>query len=88
MMHSGNQGYTNYVVHLAEGEQIIAVVGRASPSELKQLAFLTRGSTGVKQVFGPYGHETGTQFIVNANVVSIFGRNSFRIRAIGFFHVP
>ena len=86
--HGLNEG-THHVVHLAEGEQIIAVVGRATngPSgRVKQLAFLTRGSGGVRNVFGPYGHASGTLFIVNANVVSIFGRSGSSIDAVGFFH--
>ena len=86
--HGLNEG-THHVVHLAEGEQIIAVVGRATngPSgRVKQLAFLTRGSGGVRNVFGPYGHASGTLFIVNANVVSIFGRSGSSVDAVGFFH--
>ena len=81
---------THYVVHLAVGECIIAVVGRATTNGLsgrvKQLAFLTRGSGRVRNVFGPYGHASGTLFIVNANVVSIFGRSGSSIDAVGFFH--
>jgi len=73
--HGLNEG-THHVVHLAEGEQIIAVVGRATTNgqrgRVKQLAFLTRGSGGVRNVFGPYGPASGTLFLVNANVVSIF----------------
>ena len=77
--HGQNEG-SHYVVHLAEEEQIIAVVGRATNGlrgRVKQLAFLTRGSGGVRNVFGPYGHASGTLFIANANVVSMFGRSSW-----------
>jgi len=88
--HGQNEG-THHVVHLAEGEQIIAVVGRVTNGQygrVKQLAFLTRGSGGVRNVFGPYGHASGTLFIVNANVVSIFGRSDWSIDAVGFFYIP
>jgi len=88
--HGRNEG-THYVVHLAEGEHIIAVVGRATNGQygrVKQLAFLTRGSGGVRNVFGPYGRESGSLFIVNANVVSIFGRSNWSIDAVGFFYIP
>jgi len=87
--HGLNEG-THHVVHLAEGEQIIAVVGRATTNgqrgRVKQLAFLTRGSGGVRNVFGPYGPASGTLFLVNANVVSIFGRSCASIDALGFFY--
>ena len=79
-------------INLAQGEHIIAVVGRHSThyttGRIHQIGFLTRSSSGAKQVFGPYGAENGNLFVVNADVVSFFGRSGSEIDALGFFYTP
>ena len=79
-------------INLAQGEHIIAVIGRHSThykrGRIHQLGFLTRSVSGAKQIFGPYGAENGNLFVINADVVSFFGRSGSLIDALGFFYLP
>ena len=76
-----------YNITFQPEEQIIAVVGRADDSRLRQIAFLTKAPDGVRNIFGPYGSTTiGSMFIINANVVSFFGRSGSDIDSLGFFY--
>lgn len=79
-------------INLAQGEHIIAVIGRHSThyttGRIHQIGFLTRSASGARQVFGPYGAENGNLFVVNADVVSFFGRSGSEIDALGFFYTP
>lgn len=87
-------GATHYTVlhriYLASGEHIIAVIGRHSTGyrsgRIHQLGFLTRSPSGIRHVFGPYGAERGSLFIVNADVVSFYGRSGADLDAIGFLY--
>ena len=83
----GNPSSTQQYIYFGPGEKIIAVVGRADGLRLRQLAFITRAPNGIKHVFGPYGSSTvGDMFIINADVISFYGRSGSDIDSLGFFY--
>ena len=78
-------GHPAHNFYFANGEVIIAAVGRADGLRLRQLAFLTRTSDGDRYVKGPVGCDTcGSSFIVNQDIFSIYGRKGADIDSIGF----
>ena len=53
-----------------------------------QLGFLTQSASDARHVYEPYGSENGNLFVVNADVVSFFGRSGGDVDALGFFYTP
>lgn len=91
-LHGGSHDTVLHRINLAEGEHIIAVIGRHTTDyaagRIHQLGFLTRSPSGARQVFGPYGGDKGNLFVINASVVSFFGRSGGSLDALGFFYTP
>lgn len=80
----GGSGGDPQVINFAKGEKILAVVGR-SADRIDQLNFLTITDTGQRNTYGPYGGNGGDEFILNAEVVGIFGRSGAKLDAVGFY---
>ena len=83
---------TRVEVNFDEDEEIISIAGGWYYFRLTQLKIITMKSNGDHRVYGPYGGGSVTDsehFVVNANVVSFFGRaSSSYIYALGFKYHP
>ena len=89
-LHGSSINSVLHRINFSPREHIIAVIGRHSTDpifgRIHQIGFLTIKASGARYVYGPYGTENGNLFVVNADVVSFFGRSGSELDALGFFY--
>jgi hypothetical protein len=83
----GGDGGQADTISLAQGEQVIAVVGR-SGDLVDQIQFVTVSPGNVLKTYGPYGGGGGSPFYINGAVASFFGSSGEYLDAVGVWVNP
>jgi hypothetical protein len=83
----GGDGGQADTISLAQGEQVIAVVGR-SGDLVDQIQFVTVSPGNVLKSYGPYGGGGGSPFYITGAVDAFFGNSGEYLDAVGVWVNP
>ena len=84
--HGGSGGHETYIEFEAR-EKIIEVKGMTDGEHVDQLTFITKTSSGVQKVYGPYGITGRTPFSVQGEIVAFYGRSEKLLISIGLYYI-